>query len=308
VFLSGLGAPSALALDATHLYFADAAAGTINRVSRDGGTPEVLVRDQQVPSSLALLADDAFWLNAGTAKLGAASVDESKSGVFSASTKAKTAVVRTVRKGPIVAMVLSPAASAGDKPELFIVEAIDDGKRGALSRVTGPTITRIAEIDGKPMALAADKTSAYVATFGATNKSKIVQAPRLPGEKKEIPFSGPGFNALDVDGDHILGTGVVEHKFGLFRVPKTGGGAVLLAPDVAPGLFAASGDDLYFVSGSDHALKKMPRTGGAATVVASLSGIEATDLAITDGWAWIAGTARGDAGAGGGAILRLSLR
>lgn len=300
VIVSGLSEPSALAASATHLFIADAAAGTILRVGRDGGPPEVLAREQDRPSMLALLGEDVVWLNAPSGKRTPAAADDGRSGVFKCTPSKVPCAVQPVRKGSFASMVTT------DK-DVFLTESLDE-KRFAVSRVTGPTVARIGEHDGKPTAMTADEANAYVATFGTSNKPKIIQLPRAPGEQRELTFSGPGFNAIGDDGDQLLGTGVIDRKFGLFRVAKGTGLASLLAPDVAPGVFATSGELVYFVSGKDLALHKVPRAGGPGTVVATIPQItEPTDLVVDGDSAYVSGKEAGDAG-GTGAIVRVSLR
>ncbi|MBX3203851.1 MAG: hypothetical protein KF764_02220 [Labilithrix sp.] len=296
----GLGEPGSLAIDATHVYFADKATGTVARVPHDGGEREILATGREAPSQLALSGADVVWLDGGGSLPSTEGGDASKRGVFACSREKTPCTVRNVRAGTFVALV---AADGG----LFLAEKLDP-KRFAVSRVAGDELTRVGDHEGRAIAMTVDRANVYVATFGAANKPKIVTVPRKAGAHQEVTFSGPGFNHLADDDDQLLGTGIISHQFGLFRVAKGASTTTLLAADVAPGVFARHGDDVYFVSGADLTLRKVPRSGGAATVVGRLTGLdEPTALAIADGWAYVSGKAAGDAG-GSGAILRLPVR
>lgn len=311
--IEGLAQPAALLVSGSHIYFADATAGTIARAPRDGGQLEVLASDQAAPSSLALLGDDIVWLNASKTKWGAAPASASadgKSGVFKCTPSQIPCVVRPVRAGAFATMGVTGK-------DVVVTESVDD-KHLAISRITGPTLTRIAEHEGRPMAMTADATYAYVATFGIKNQAKVLVAALAgrPGDEKtttELPFRGPGFNALKDAGDQLLGTGVVDRKFGLFRVPKDAPRASLLAHDVAPGAFAVSGEHVFFVSGKDMSLRKVKLSGGKSEVAGRLPpGIaESTAVALSDGFIYVAGkganNTSGDGGASG-VVVRLAVR
>ena len=299
VVAAGLDSPTALTADATHLYFADAHAGTINRVPREGGPPVVLARNQATPSRVALLGDDVVWLNVGSGKRTAPHA----AGVFACSTK-KACEVRPVREGSFAGLVVSAK-------DIFLTEKLDD-TRFAVVRVTGPATARLGEHDGRPLAMTTDAASVYVSTLGVTSSAKIVQVPRLPGKKgeeSELTLRGHGLNAIADDGDQLLGYG--RHRREVRALPRGEGRRDRdpLARDVPPGVFAVNGDQVYFVSGSDLTLRKIARTGGGAGfVVGTLPGItKPTALVIVDGWAYVSGKDAGDAG-DTGRIVRLSLR
>ncbi|MBV1859217.1 MAG: hypothetical protein KUG77_12455 [Nannocystaceae bacterium] len=65
---TGQARPRTLTLDATHVYWIEAAAGAITRVPKGGGVPEVLATGQAGAAGLAMDAATVYWTNepAGT--------------------------------------------------------------------------------------------------------------------------------------------------------------------------------------------------------------------------------------------------
>ncbi len=65
---TGQTQPRTLTLDATHVYWIEAAAGAITRVPKAGGVPELLVTGQAGAAGLAMDAASVYWTNepAGT--------------------------------------------------------------------------------------------------------------------------------------------------------------------------------------------------------------------------------------------------
>jgi sugar lactone lactonase YvrE len=57
------GEPSHLAVDDTHVYWSNSAAGTINRIPKGGGAVEILASGQGTPTSLAIDAARMYWVN-----------------------------------------------------------------------------------------------------------------------------------------------------------------------------------------------------------------------------------------------------
>lgn len=312
VVARGLGKPRSLVVDATHVYFADALTGTIGRVPREGGAPEDLATGRETPGRLAFSGEELVWLDGGGSFPSAAPEGGVVArGVFACSPAKVPCSVRAVRAGTFVTLV----AAGG---QLLVAENLDS-TRFVVSRVTDEGLTRVGEHEGRATAMTADRANAYVATFSPLDRATIVTLPLAKGAPSAVTLRGPGFNNVDADGEQLFGTGILDRRFGLFRVTTSGsdakrggdaasGGAVtFLAPDVAPGLYARRGDDVYFVGGADRSLRKVSIGGGSSTVVGRLTGIdEPGALAIADGWAYVGGKAAGDAG-GAGAIVRLSL-
>lgn len=299
VIARGLGKPRALVVDATHVYFADTLARTIGRVPRDGGAPEDVAIGREAPARLAFSGDELVWLDGGGPLPAAPDAGAVARGVFACSPAKVPCSVRTVRAGSFVTLVAAGA-------ELFVAENLGSS-RFAVSRVTDKALTRVGEHDGHAMAMTTDGSSLYVATSSALDRAKVVTLPLAKGATREVTLRGPGLNNIDDDGDELLGTGMIDRRFGLFLLAKSGDDVAFAAPDVAPGLYARRGDVIYFVGGADRSLRRVPRAGGTATVVGRLTGIdEPSGLAIADGWAYVGGKAAGDAGSTG-TIVRIPL-
>jgi sugar lactone lactonase YvrE len=64
VVASNAGSPSAIAVDATHVYWADYApdTGTIRRVTRTGGDVETLASAQERPADLVIDGSSIYWI------------------------------------------------------------------------------------------------------------------------------------------------------------------------------------------------------------------------------------------------------
>ncbi|WP_437736991.1 hypothetical protein [Sorangium sp. So ce1335] len=63
---SGQGQLNGLALDEDHIYWTRRDAGTVVRMPKDGGEPEVLASQQQRPGSVAVDAAAVYWINEGS--------------------------------------------------------------------------------------------------------------------------------------------------------------------------------------------------------------------------------------------------
>ena len=57
------GSPSHLAVDGTHVYWSNSAAGTINRVQKGGGVVEERAVGQATPTSLVIDDTHVYWIN-----------------------------------------------------------------------------------------------------------------------------------------------------------------------------------------------------------------------------------------------------
>ena len=59
--------PSALAVDSSSVYWTDQVAGTVNQVPRLGGIPSTLATNQATPGPIAVVGADLYWGNEGSA-------------------------------------------------------------------------------------------------------------------------------------------------------------------------------------------------------------------------------------------------
>jgi hypothetical protein len=58
--------PNCIAIDGAFVYFTEESTGNVNRASLGGGTPEILVSGQDIPTRLVVSHGNLFWVNAGT--------------------------------------------------------------------------------------------------------------------------------------------------------------------------------------------------------------------------------------------------
>jgi hypothetical protein len=61
--LDDSGGAYAIAIDGTHVYAADNAGGTIYRIPKEGGEPEVLATDQPYPFDIAVDSEAVYWIS-----------------------------------------------------------------------------------------------------------------------------------------------------------------------------------------------------------------------------------------------------
>ena len=248
--------PRGIALTATHVYWCNqgngsSSNGSISRVPKAGGTVEVLASAQSDASGLALDSESVYWTNPN----------------FAASTQAGT-----VRKMPLAGGDVQILAGGIGYPLAIAVNATGAyvTSSSAVLRVplAGGAANPIANGvgQGEAMSLAIDAQNLYLGIGLET-------LPLDGGQSKSIDPTSTGSVGIAVDDTHIY----FFRSGALARVAKTGGSPKTLSPTLgrSPTGIAVDGSDAYVtLAGSselgfaDGAVVRVPKTGGARTIIA----------------------------------------
>ena len=300
VVTRGLVQPLAMVFDKKYVYVGDGGGKTVSRAPRDGGALEVLATGQGRPLALALVGDGLVWLDSPENALG-----EVRS-VRTGNTKAFP--IHVLRAG---AMFTSFSAVDGD---VFLAE---DAPRsmGIVTRVVGPTASRLAEIEGSPRALAADKSHVFLVTRSLDGALKLRRIAKKTGVVETYPLpKGEGFRWLSDFGDSLVGNGELDGKVGLFRIPKEGAAPTMLAAvRVKDGNVVVRGGMVWFVDTEAGAIRRVEASqrvgdGGpdASRVLVSPALSHASALAVDDGSLYVATDGPADEASTSGAIVRFA--
>ncbi|MBX3202311.1 MAG: hypothetical protein KF894_29550 [Labilithrix sp.] len=271
----------ALATDATHLYFGDAAGDSLSSVEKlpaRGAARErtKIARRAPMPGGLALDADDAalVWIaSPGDAVL---------------RVPAAGGAPVTIRDRAIFTDVV---ASAGD---VFVTEARGTG--GVLTRVTGTTAAELASFEGSPRGLAVDGDAVYLAT-----SSGLLSTTRARGVVTSLARGG-AFSSPFVEGPWLYATRADPALRGraLVRVRRTGGDLETVAPGVRDAPIAVHRGVVYWFDADRPALIAAPappaRDGArrAPRLVSTDPSLERPNaIAVDDDGAFVA-TGHGD--------------
>ncbi len=253
--------PTAIAVDASHVYWAvagnDCKSGFIRRMPKAGGPVVTLAADQPNPRALAVDQHRVYFYNAcGSGLLR----DVPKQG-------------GPVFDYPIAVSDSGRAMAVGSQDVYFSDYGLLRIPKGGGKQV---------HVDSKAFvyAVAADASGAYWMgpAGGAGNYAVLAHQ---PGEVGATVLTNPSSigNALAIDGESIF----FAASPGIRRIPKTGGAASTVVPAKVWRL-AVDEASVYWTdgfTGGAYTVNKAPKAGGTATVIASGAG-GYVDIAVDD--------------------------
>jgi hypothetical protein len=253
-----------LATDGVNVYFGDEEQNALMMVSGAGGENPILV-ERPAPLGLALDGRAIAWIGRPgnvvrrVSRAGAAAVTLRDQGTFT-----------------------SIAASRGDT---FVTENVGTGS--ALTLLTGSSVAQVASFDAPARAVVVDDAHAYVVTASA-----LLRVPRAGGNVERVA-SGSELAHPQLDRDNVYFTGKVAASRGVLRVAKTGGDAVELVRDVRQAPIAVYGNDVFFLDESKPELRRIPTSGGAATLAGRDEALRRVTALVVDESRITVGTERG---------------
>jgi hypothetical protein len=271
--VDNISAPHGLALSSTDVFFSSGTGtAAISSVPTAGGAVAPLVRGLTLPTELLLVNGLLVWIDLGSsAQAGAVfKLDPSTS-------------VAAQISGPLQ----SPTAIASDGRYVYIASAFPSGGV-SIDRVplaSGPPFSVTTVVgDFTPAGMVIDARYAYF--VGKTLAGGAVYRVALTGGPAEALWSTNGgtLGAVAVTGAHLYWTLDAPNAGAatIFSVPITGGMAVALAAQQPHAeRLAFDNVSLFWTTGTDGQVVRVPLSGGASDVVASGLG-SALHIAVSD--------------------------
>jgi len=246
----GQGSAYRIAATETHVYW-KGEDGSVVRSADDGTAPEIIATEQDGPGDITVDGTSVYWANPD---------------------------LGTIMRAPLAGGAPSVVASGEVQPWSLAVSGTtlvwtDHGAETvrSTSLVSGGVVT----IATAPSAwsVAVDSGSVYWTTSFA---SGVYGAPLSGGASITLVtgFSSPSDLALQSGTVYF----VTDSDAGLYSVPVAGGEMTTLASSGGSGL-AVDEDNVYFGQ-HDGRIVRMPRAGGAETVI-GIGPWAATDIALT---------------------------
>ncbi|MCA9671698.1 MAG: hypothetical protein KC503_39135 [Myxococcales bacterium] len=264
------GAPSAIAVDDTHVYWAsrgsDCSSGEIRRVRKCGGAVEVIAKGQPSPNAIALDAARVYFYNG-----------------------CGSGILRSVAK-------------SGGPLRTYPIKVEDSGRALAVGSddiyFSDYGLLRIAK-DGSGAQVAVEPNY-YVYAVAADARGAVWMGPGRgassfygvlayrPGDAAPTKLASPTGvgNALAIDADAVY----FGASGGIARVARSGGDAVAVAAGPS---WRIAVDDAHvywtdgFAGGGGYKVYKAPKSGGERSLVASGDGAY-VDLAVDDRCVYVA--------------------
>ncbi len=176
---SGQGEPVAIAVDTTHVYWANFGGNSIARVSKEGGPVELLATSQLQPTALAIDADSGFWVASGS-----------------------DTIVSAPKNGDARQLL---ASSTGTLSRLAIVDERvywTDAELGNILSVAkaGGAEQRFVQGQDAPGAVAASSSGLYWAN---TETDEVVVQGLMSNSSHVVASEQSGTAAIEVSGDHV---------------------------------------------------------------------------------------------------------
>jgi hypothetical protein len=241
----------AIATDDRRVYFGDEVSGALYAAPKTGGDRVAI--GVPAPAGIAFGAGSVVWIG-----------------------EPGNLVLRAPRAGGPSEVIRDRGtftAVAADGADVYVAEAT--GETGVLTRITGPTATRVALFDTPPRAIVMDETHVYVQTVG-----QVLRVSRATNEIRAV-LVGTAFSRLALDRDAIYTTDEVGPSRAIVRAPKTGGSTTVLEHALRDAPIAVYRDEVYYFEQDQPTLRRTSTRGGASTIVARSNDLaHVTALAI----------------------------
>lgn len=270
----GLDVPTQLVLDGDYLYWVNTSShGSVMRVAKTGGLPQILAAEQVFPVSLVVDAYDVYWTNTG----------------IDAATGQVMRVAKTGGEPVAVASGLNwPSDLAGDSDHLYWRDDYKGLQRIAKHGGVGPELLVASQtLSG---AIAIDDTRVYFDEVSVSASVGAIHAvPKAGGPVAHVASLPNWFiPTLVVDGDDVYwhngGVDSLWHAKTTGDVPAT----AVFGGDFEMRYIAVTKDALFITQMGEPfapgAIHQIPRNGGADRLVTprdvGLWGIAVDDKAI----------------------------
>ena len=284
---TGQAGPYGIAVDTTHVYWADVTAGTVMSVPLGGGTPATLASGQPSPYGVAVDATSVYWTSQSASNGTVMSVPlTGGTPVTLAADQLNpygividgTSVYWTVQSNPgtVVKAPLNgdggsvmTLASGQNRPSGIALDAANvywttSGDGNVLSvPLGGGSITTLAAGQNLPVGVAVDSTSVYW-----TNES-------TPGTVMKAPLGGDGGTlvtlasgqsaptAIALDAANVYFTTYAGATSTVMEVPLLGGTPTTLASgQTTPYGIAVDARSVYWTAFGDGTVMKLALSGG----------------------------------------------
>ncbi len=266
----------ALALDASYVYFGDAATSTFGAVPKLGGKTERIGRG--APWAVALTPRAVVWIAAP----GDAVLERPPPPYVASAARSEPAEV--LRTGGVF------SALAADASDVYVAESAGDENR--VVRIHEGRSNTVASIDRRARALAIDDRHVYVLTDDAIHR--ISRA----GGRRDVVAKGYHLARLVVDDGWVYTTAEMGPTRALARAPKTGGDLAIVEPGVRDAPIAAYGDEMFYFDIAQPELRRVAKAGGASAMVLQTPALARIDAMAIDASGIFVGTE----GEGGGVM------
>ncbi len=279
ILASNQNYPSAIALDATKVYFANRNGGTINRVGKDGTNLEPLVSNQSSPQAMTTDGTSIFWVNYPNAQvMRATTTGAGPTPIGTAPSSFMIALgggfvwwanrdAPYVKKNGVAASgsgtEVSVSTGSGAEGDWIVADAQyvfwTDSALGKIFRAgindaacdETSTCTAIVPATTSPYALASDANNLYWAELGGTISIKKVA--KTGGTVTILASNqGPTPQTLATDGIDvywgIFGANVIRKVAVNASTPCDGTGCTFVADAAFPNAIAVDDKAVYWVS------------------------------------------------------------
>ena len=251
VIASGQGNPTDIAVNATNVYWTDAA-GSVVMAPVGGGTPTTLSTGQVTPRSIVLDATNAYWVAGGAS-----------GGVFSVLLAGGT--VTTIESSPYARQLAVDATSV-------YWHATSQGiGSGTLLRAPkgGGTATTLASSLNNPWSIAVDATSVY--WTDCCNPGSLLKVPLGGGSVTTLAMGRVYPSSIHLDATNLYWVDDSDPGYVLKLALGGGTPSTLVSGQHSPFALAVDATNVYWTS-NGGTLMQVPLSGGSPTTLATAQG------------------------------------